>query len=59
LRERKKKKKKKQKGKKKKVFKGFHLSIFEEDRRDHQDGSFFFSFLLSSFRFNCVEWMVN
>jgi hypothetical protein len=38
LRERKKKKK----GKKKKVFKGFHLSIFEEGRRDHQDGSFFF-----------------
>jgi hypothetical protein len=46
LREKRKKKKKKKKGKKK-VFKGFHLSIFEEDRRDHQDGSFFFlSFFL-------------
>jgi hypothetical protein len=44
-RERKKKKKKW----KKKVFKGFHLSIFEEDRRDHPEWELLFSFLPSIF----------
>jgi hypothetical protein len=34
---------------KKKVFKGFHLSIFEEDRRDHPEWELLFSFLPSIF----------